>query len=72
MAQNYMVDFRGGNKVAKFYVNIGYTTSDGIFKEIGKKSYDANNSLDRINFRANLDVNITKYLSMGVDIAGRL
>jgi TonB-linked SusC/RagA family outer membrane protein len=70
--QKYVIDLRGGNKVAKFYVNLGYDSSDGLFKEIGNKTYDANNSLNRINFRSNLDVNVTNNFSMSVDLAGRL
>lgn len=70
--QNYVLDLKGGNKTARFYVNLGYSTSEGLFKEIGNKTYDANNKLNRINFRSNVDVNITKDLSMAVDLSGRL
>ena len=70
--QNYSIDIRGGNKIAKFYVNLGYSNSQGLFKEIGSKAYDANNKLDRFNFRSNIDINVTKQFSVAVDIAGRL
>lgn len=70
--QNYVLDLKGGNKTARFYVNLGYSTSQGLFKEIGNKTYDANNKLDRINFRSNVDVNITRDLSMAIDLSGRL
>ncbi|WP_369867240.1 SusC/RagA family TonB-linked outer membrane protein [Bacteroides xylanisolvens] len=70
--QNYSIDIRGGNKVAKFYVNLGYSNSQGVFKEIGNKTYNANNKLDRFNFRSNIDINVTKDFSVAVDIAGRL
>lgn len=70
--QKYSVQVRGGNKVAQFYVNLGYTNSQGIYKEIGNKNYNANNNLDRFHFRSNLDVHINKRLLMTVDLAGRL
>ena len=70
--QNYVLDLTGGNNIARFYVNLGYGKSEGIFKEIGNKTYNANNSIDRINFRSNIDINITKAFSMSVDLSGRL
>lgn len=70
--QSYAVDVKGGNEVARYYVNLGYTGTEGIFKEIGNKTYDSNNSLSRFNFRSNIDVDIVKGLRMNADIAGRL
>lgn len=71
-SQTYSVGIRGGNKIARYYVNLGYTNTSGVFKEIGDKTYDANNSLSRFNFRSNIDVDIVKGLRMNADIAGRL
>lgn len=70
--QTYGIDVRGGNKVARYYVNLGYTSTSGVFKEIGNKTYDANNSLSRFNFRSNIDVDVMKGLRMSADLAGRL
>lgn len=70
--QTYSLDVKGGNKVARYYVNLGYTDTEGVFKEIGNKSYDSNNHLSRFNFRSNIDVDIMKGLRMNADIAGRL
>lgn len=70
--QMYSVDMRGGSKVARYYVNLGYTSTSGIFKEIGNKTYDASNSLNRFNFRSNIDVDVVKGLRMNANIAGRL
>jgi len=73
----YSVDFRGGNQVAKYYVNVGVVNDEGIFKNSdhydgsGKYSYSTNRNLDRVNFRSNVDVNVTKRLSLRMDLSGR-
>lgn len=70
--QNYTLDVRGGNDIATFYVNLGYTNTEGLFKEIGDKDYSSNNKLDMITFRSNIDVKISKALTMSIDLSGRL
>lgn len=75
----YLVDFRGGNSVAKYYVNVGVENSEGLFKNTDHiavnengPSYSTNRNLDRINFRSNVDINVTKKFSVSLDLAGRL
>lgn len=77
--KKYLLDFRGGNKTAKYYVNVGLDNSEGLFKNTDHKalnengpSYSTNRNLDRINFRSNVDINVTKKLSVSLDLAGRL
>ena len=70
--QKYSVNISGGNKTAKFFVNLGYSNNKGLYKEIGNKTYNANNDFDRINFRSNVDINLLQHLSVSVDLAGRL
>lgn len=77
--KRYILDFRGGNKTAKYYVNVGLDNSEGLFKNTDHKavnengpSYSTNRNLDRINFRSNVDINVTKRLSVSLDLSGRL
>lgn len=70
--QNYAVNIQGGNKVAKFFVNVGYSNNKGLYKEIGNKTYNANNNFDRLNFRTNMDIQVLKGLKVTVDLAGRI
>lgn len=77
--KRYILDFRGGNSTAKYYVNVGVDNSEGLFKNTDHKainengpSYSTNRNLDRINFRSNVDINVTKRLSVSLDLAGRL
>lgn len=70
--QKYSVNVQGGNKVAKFFVNVGYSNNKGLYKDVGNKSYDVNQNFDRINFRSNMDLNLMRNLKISLDIAGRI
>ena len=70
---NYMIDFRGGGKIAKYYVNLGYMSNDGIYKHTEHPTdYSTNANQDRFTFRSNIDVNITKALTLQLDMSGRI
>ena len=68
----YILDFRGGNETAKFYVNVGLENAEGMFKNSDHGSYSTNRNLDRMNFRSNIDVKVTNRFSIRLDLAGRL
>lgn len=77
--KKYIIDFRGGNDIAKYYVNVGLEDSKGIFKNTehlftdeSGTSYSTNRNLQRINFRSNVDVNVSKNFKIRLDLAGRL
>ncbi len=78
-SNKYIINFRGGNNFARYYVNVGYETAEGIYKNTdhkalreSSKSYSTNRNLSRVNFRSNIDINVTKRLSVRLDLAGRL
>lgn len=71
-SKKYVLDFRGGNDVAKYYVNVGLENAEGIFKNTDHGSYSTNRNLNRMNFRSNLDIKVTSKLSVRLDLAGRL
>ena len=56
-------EFRGGNKVAKYYVNAGWN-STGSLLDFGRWSSARDN---RINIRANVDLQINSWIDMQVD-----
>jgi TonB-linked SusC/RagA family outer membrane protein len=70
--KKYLLDFRGGNDVAKYYVNVGLENAEGIFKNTDHGSYSTNRNLNRMNFRSNIDINVSKRMSIRMDLAGRL
>lgn len=61
ITQNYSISVSGGSDRVKYYVSGGYMDQDGIVRNIGYQ---------KINIRSNIDVKITDYLRMSVDVAG--
>lgn len=67
------VTISGGSKIAKYFTSFGYTFEDGMFKDFKNPSgYKTTPSYNRYNFRANLDLNVTKSTTVGIRMAGRL
>ncbi|MCT4586865.1 MAG: SusC/RagA family TonB-linked outer membrane protein [Carboxylicivirga sp.] len=58
--------FSGGSQEVKYYVNLGYTGEGGL-EDIGQES-----TYDRLNMRANLDVDVTKAVTLKADIASSM
>lgn len=68
------MNMSGGSETTQYFLNTSYLHQGGQFKtadesEIG---YDPGFSLDRINFRANVDYNITKKLKAFVNLSSNL
>lgn len=58
------ITFRGGNKSIRYYMMTGFMLNGGLYKGTDPKSRENSNvKFNRFNFRANLDVNITKHLT---------
>ncbi len=62
--QQHNLSAQGGNKKAKYYISAGITDQESAFKS---GDYD----FGRYNVRSNVDVNITKNLSVSVDFSYR-
>ncbi|TCC88574.1 TonB-dependent receptor [Pedobacter frigiditerrae] len=63
----------GGEKIAKYYVSLGYFHQGGIYSNTeSNEGYSTNLALDNFSFRSNLDLNVSKYLSFGLDLSGRI
>lgn len=72
LSQNYVVNASGATKNVKFFVNLGYQNAKGIYKEVGEKDYDANNSFERFHFRSNLDISLMHNFSVKVGLSGNM
>ncbi len=62
--QSHSLSVRGGNENIKYYITVGYLNQSGTYK-----SGDLN--FNRYNVRSNLDAQITKNLSVAVDLSYR-
>ena len=63
------LNISGGNDKARYMVSVGYLANQGIFKHTDMNKYSTQVSMDKVNVRTNLDVNIMKGLSAAVDVA---
>lgn len=64
------VSFRGGGKVATYYVSGAYTQDNGMLKVDKRNSFNNNIDSKVYTLRANVDVNITKTTKLGVRLTG--
>jgi len=68
---NYNLSLRGGNTTAKYFVMLNNISSQGLYKNFGDMDEESRNSTyNRFNFRANIDVNLTKRLSATLLLGG--
>lgn len=63
MMQSHDISVMGSYDKARYYTSLGYLHQDGL--------YD-NNSYDRFNFRANIDVDVTDHVNLQADFSGNL
>ena len=66
------INISGGTKVAKYFVSAGYSFQDGIFKKFDSP-YGINTvpNYSRYNFRSNVDLTLSKDLTVGIKLGGR-
>jgi TonB-linked SusC/RagA family outer membrane protein len=69
--QRVGVDLTGGNERATFYTNFNVMHQGSMWKTYQTK-YDSNNDFLWANFRSNVDVNLTKYLSAALNLSGNV
>ncbi|MEO6497759.1 MAG: carboxypeptidase-like regulatory domain-containing protein, partial [Mucilaginibacter sp.] len=70
---NYKLNVNGGNNIARYSVSLSYFNQGGIFKS-GPSSvgYNTNANLDRYIINSTVDVDVTKNLSVTLQVFGRI
>ena len=64
--QNYAnLSVSGGSENMKYYVSFGTKSQDGFY-------YNSGTKYNQYDLRTNLDGNVNKYISIGVDVSGRM
>ena len=66
---NYNVS--GGSQRVKYFLSLGYSHDGSIFKDFSEWS-NANFRYDRINYRSNLDFDVTRSTKLSVKVGGVL
>ncbi|MDR1091522.1 MAG: TonB-dependent receptor [Prevotella sp.] len=69
--QRVNVNVSGGGSMVRYYVAGSLYNEGSIFKEDKNKGMDYNSSINysKVNFRANLDMNVTKTTTLSVSLA---
>lgn len=60
----------GGTEMVRYYTNVGFTIQNGIYKQDPKNEWNNNAQMKRYNFRSNVDINLSKSLTMDLGIGG--
>lgn len=69
LQQQHNVSISGGTKAVRYFISAGMFTQGGLFKQFDQK-YNNDYSYQRFNFRANLDLDVTKTTTLSVNLAG--
>lgn len=68
---NYDLNFSGGNSTVKYFVLLNYVKQSNLYQKTGSQSdFSINGSFQRVNFRSNIDINLTKWLSAAITMGG--
>ncbi len=66
------LNVRGGGQVARYFISFGVLGETGNFRNNPENDYKSNISLQRYNFRTNVDVSVTKSTILDIELGGYL
>jgi TonB-linked SusC/RagA family outer membrane protein len=77
MAPAYKTNMQisGGNDRARYYVSFSYLRQEGMWNDKWtnyNEDYDTGHTLNRFNLRSNIDIDVTKFLNVSLDLGGRI
>ena len=58
----------GGNDIVRYYVNVGFSSQSGLFKEDPSFGFKTNSQSQRYNFRSNVDINLSKNFTVSLGL----
>lgn len=65
----YNLNISGGGTSARYYMSLGYLNKEGIFnQDKSANKYDVNTNYKKYNFRANVDVDLTKTTKLALNL----
>ncbi|MDR0543348.1 MAG: TonB-dependent receptor [Dysgonamonadaceae bacterium] len=70
--QKYNLNVQGGTKNVRYFVSLGYLNQGGMFKTDNDMGFNSNFGFQRLNYRSNIDVNVTNDLTLSLDLAARI
>jgi len=72
LQKDYSLSIRGGSDKARYYIMANYFDQTGNYTHTDLADYDTQAIFKRYNFRANMDVDITKDFYAKLDISARI
>ena len=72
MQTQHNVNISGGTDRVRYFTSLAYLFQDGMLKQFDTLDYNNKFSYNRFNYRANLDVDVTKTTLLKVNIGGRV
>ncbi|KAB7733162.1 SusC/RagA family TonB-linked outer membrane protein [Rudanella paleaurantiibacter] len=69
--QRYVLSADGGSNGVRYFALLSYFNQDGLFKNAKTDDFNANMGFNRFNFRGNVDFDVNKNLTVGLNVAGR-
>lgn len=63
------VNVSGGGSIARYFMSLSYRTNDAAYKESNIHKYNTNILRHQYSFRSNIDVNVTKTTSVGLNLS---
>ena len=71
MQSKHNVNISGGTKSMRYFVSAGFMTQGGLFTEFGD-DFHYDYRYQRFNYRANLDLDVTKTTTLSFNVAGSI
>lgn len=70
--QNVNINLRGGTEFSKYFASLAYLHQGDIFQAAGKnqEGYEPKFTYDRLNFRANIDFQLTPTTTLSSNLSG--
>jgi len=65
------INVNGGTEKVRYFVSAGYLTQDSLFKTFTDNKNETFN-YQRLNYRANLDIDVTKRSQLNITLGGRM
>ena len=67
----YALSVAGGTEGFRYFTMLSYLKQDGLFTPVKTDDFNSQLKFQRINFRVNLDYDINKNLTVGLNLGGR-
>jgi len=69
---NFNATFIGGGDRIKYFTSLNYQSEEGLFNHADNNIFSTQQEYNRLNFRTNLDVDLTRNTRFSINVAGNI